>query len=144
MCRAPVAHAYNPSYSGGRDQEDRGLKPVQATSLWDSIPKKPITKKGWWSGSRCRSWVQALTTKKVRMYPQYNNNKKYKNKSIEKKITNDAAQSEWKWFYTGDLRWKKKWKYLKWPKIMMECNNYNELWYNWIVSISHLKDDKWS
>jgi hypothetical protein len=24
----PVAHACNPSYSGGRDQEDGGLKPV--------------------------------------------------------------------------------------------------------------------
>jgi hypothetical protein len=22
--------------------------------------KKPITKKGWWSGSMCRLWVQAL------------------------------------------------------------------------------------
>jgi hypothetical protein len=26
--RAPVAHACNPSYSGGRDQEDGGLKPA--------------------------------------------------------------------------------------------------------------------
>jgi hypothetical protein len=26
LSRALVAHAYNPSYSGGRDQEDRGLK----------------------------------------------------------------------------------------------------------------------
>jgi hypothetical protein len=25
---APVAHACNPSYSGGRDQEDHGLKPA--------------------------------------------------------------------------------------------------------------------
>jgi hypothetical protein len=25
----PVAQAYNPSYSGGRDQEDHGLKPAQ-------------------------------------------------------------------------------------------------------------------
>jgi hypothetical protein len=25
---APVAHACNPSYSGGRDQEDQGLKPA--------------------------------------------------------------------------------------------------------------------
>jgi hypothetical protein len=24
----PVAHAYNPSYSGGTDQEDQGLKPA--------------------------------------------------------------------------------------------------------------------
>jgi hypothetical protein len=26
---APVAHTYNPSYSGGRDQEDCSSKPVQ-------------------------------------------------------------------------------------------------------------------
>jgi hypothetical protein len=28
----PVAHACNPSYSEGRDQEDRGSKPAQANS----------------------------------------------------------------------------------------------------------------
>jgi hypothetical protein len=49
-----VAHAGNPSYLGGRDQEDRGSKPAQANSSQDPISKKPITKKGWWSGSRCR------------------------------------------------------------------------------------------
>jgi hypothetical protein len=27
-----VAHACNPSYSGGRDQEDQGLNPAQANS----------------------------------------------------------------------------------------------------------------
>jgi hypothetical protein len=31
-----VAHACNPSYSGGRDQEDHGLKPVQGNSSRDS------------------------------------------------------------------------------------------------------------
>jgi hypothetical protein len=30
---APVAHVCNPSYSGGRDQEDHGLKAAQANSL---------------------------------------------------------------------------------------------------------------
>jgi hypothetical protein len=41
-----VAHAYNPSNSGGRDQEDPGsLKPVRANSLQDPISKTPITKK---------------------------------------------------------------------------------------------------
>jgi hypothetical protein len=28
----PVAHTCNPSYSGGRDLEDLGLKPAQANS----------------------------------------------------------------------------------------------------------------
>jgi hypothetical protein len=37
----PMAHTYNPSYSGGRDQEDCGLKPAWANSPWDPISKKP-------------------------------------------------------------------------------------------------------
>jgi hypothetical protein len=40
-----VARACNPSYSGGRDQENWGSKPPWANSLRDSISKKPITKK---------------------------------------------------------------------------------------------------
>jgi hypothetical protein len=43
---APEAKAYNPSYSGGRDQEDRGSKPAQANSSQDPNLKKTITKKG--------------------------------------------------------------------------------------------------
>jgi hypothetical protein len=59
-----VAHACNPGYSEGRDQEDGSSKPAQANSLKDLILKKPITwgikkkkitEKGWWNGSRCRS-----------------------------------------------------------------------------------------
>jgi hypothetical protein len=57
------AHACNPSYSGGRDQEDRGSKPAQAKCSRDPISKKPITK-GWWSGSRWRPWVQTPVPKK--------------------------------------------------------------------------------
>jgi hypothetical protein len=34
-----VAHSCNPSYSGGRDQEDHGSKPAQANSLQDPISK---------------------------------------------------------------------------------------------------------
>jgi hypothetical protein len=44
--RVLVAHACNPSYSGGRDQEDCGSKPAQANSLQDLISKKLITEKG--------------------------------------------------------------------------------------------------
>jgi hypothetical protein len=32
QCWEPVAHAYNPSYVGGRDQEDQGSKPAWANS----------------------------------------------------------------------------------------------------------------
>jgi hypothetical protein len=42
--RAPVTHSCNPSYSGGRDQEDRGSKPAQANSI--SKKKKIYHKKG--------------------------------------------------------------------------------------------------
>jgi hypothetical protein len=31
--QAPKAHTYNPSYSGGRDQEDCGSKPAWENSL---------------------------------------------------------------------------------------------------------------
>jgi hypothetical protein len=42
----PVAHACNPSYSGGTDQEDRGSKLAWANSLKDSTSKTPIIEKG--------------------------------------------------------------------------------------------------
>jgi hypothetical protein len=41
---ALVAHTCNPSYSGGRDQEDCSLKKIQANSLQDAILKKPFIK----------------------------------------------------------------------------------------------------
>jgi hypothetical protein len=44
-CQVPVAHVCNPSYSGGRDQEDRGSKPVRANSSQVSISKY-LTQKG--------------------------------------------------------------------------------------------------
>jgi hypothetical protein len=40
-----MAHTYNPSYSGDRDQEDRGLKLTQVYSSWDPISKKPSQKR---------------------------------------------------------------------------------------------------
>jgi hypothetical protein len=40
-----VAHAYNPSYSEGRDQEDRGSKPAQANTLQDPISKNSSQKR---------------------------------------------------------------------------------------------------
>jgi hypothetical protein len=45
--QAPLAHTCNPSYSGGRNQEDHGSKPAQANSSCDPISKKSITKKVW-------------------------------------------------------------------------------------------------
>jgi hypothetical protein len=40
----PMAHACNPSYSGGRDQ-DHGSKPAWVNSLWDPISKVPYIKR---------------------------------------------------------------------------------------------------
>jgi hypothetical protein len=62
--QAPVAHTCNPRYSGGRDQEDQGSKPAQQIVNETLSWKKLITKKGWWSGSRCRTWVHTLVLQK--------------------------------------------------------------------------------
>jgi hypothetical protein len=37
--KAPVVHACTPSYLGDWNQEDLGLRPAQANSLWDPSPK---------------------------------------------------------------------------------------------------------
>jgi hypothetical protein len=65
----PVAHACNPSYLRGRDQEDHGLKPAWANNSWDSVSKIPMLKQGWQSGSSDRvpsmkHWVQTLVLPK--------------------------------------------------------------------------------
>jgi hypothetical protein len=39
--RVPVAHACNPNYSGGRDQEDLGSKRSGPNSSGDPILKNP-------------------------------------------------------------------------------------------------------
>jgi hypothetical protein len=41
-----VAHTYNPSYSGSRDQEDRVLKPAWANSSVRRCLEKLFTKIG--------------------------------------------------------------------------------------------------
>jgi hypothetical protein len=42
---APVAHACNSIYSGGRDQEDHGLKPAWANSSKDPALENPLQKR---------------------------------------------------------------------------------------------------
>jgi hypothetical protein len=44
LTQALVAHTCNPSYSGGRDQEDFGSKPAWTNSLQDPISKNPSHK----------------------------------------------------------------------------------------------------
>jgi hypothetical protein len=45
---APMAHVCDPSYLGGRDREDHGLRPAWANSLQDPISK--ITRAKWTRG----------------------------------------------------------------------------------------------
>jgi hypothetical protein len=63
-------HACNPSYSGGRDQEDCGLRPAQPNSSWEPILKTPITKKGWRNDSR--PWLQTLVCKQTNKQKKWN------------------------------------------------------------------------
>jgi hypothetical protein len=44
--RVPVAHSCNPSYSGGRDQEDLSSRPAWANCSQDPISKNTQPKKG--------------------------------------------------------------------------------------------------
>jgi hypothetical protein len=63
-----VAHACNPSYSGGRDQEDS--KPAQANSLQDPISKEPNTKTGLeeWLKWYCPQSCPSIAKKKKKTY----------------------------------------------------------------------------
>jgi hypothetical protein len=45
MSRALVAHACNPNYSGGKDQEDGGLKQAQANGSTRPYLKNPSQKR---------------------------------------------------------------------------------------------------
>jgi hypothetical protein len=47
------------------------LKSARAQSSWDLISKKSFMKKGWWSGSRCRSWFQTPVPQKLKRMKKY-------------------------------------------------------------------------
>jgi hypothetical protein len=81
MCQALEAHTYNPSYSGGINQESRGLKLAWANSLWDPISKNPSQKYGWRSGSGWRPRVQTPVT-----HPPQKKKKKKKKKERKKNV----------------------------------------------------------
>jgi hypothetical protein len=60
-----VTHTCNPSYSGGRDQEDRGLKPKQI--ICETLILKILnTKKSWQSTclAQAQGQVQTLVPQK--------------------------------------------------------------------------------
>jgi hypothetical protein len=68
------AHAYNHSYSRGRDQDVPGLKPAGANSCLDSILKIHNTKKGWQNGSSGKAPTYLSVGPEFK--PQYHQKKK--------------------------------------------------------------------
>jgi hypothetical protein len=69
-----VAHAYNPSYSGGRDHEDHGSK-----SAWANRSRDPISKKK----PSLKSAGGVTQSVEPEFKPQYH--KKKKKKKIQSK-----------------------------------------------------------
>jgi hypothetical protein len=64
----PVAHTCNPSFSGGRDQEDLGSKPAGANSSQDPISKIPNTKGAGGVAQGVGPSSSPSTTKKERLH----------------------------------------------------------------------------
>jgi hypothetical protein len=60
-----VAHAYNPSYSGGRDQEDDSSKPAQTNSARDPISKKHSQKIGLVEWLKVKAPSSSCSTTKI-------------------------------------------------------------------------------
>jgi hypothetical protein len=63
----PMAHTYNPSCSGGRDQVDHGSKPAWANSSSRPYLKKPFTKIGLveWLKVKAPSSSPSITKKEI-------------------------------------------------------------------------------
>jgi hypothetical protein len=64
---APVAHACNPSFSGGRDQEDHGWKPAWANSSRDST-SEICHKKGLEEWLKVKARSPSPSTAKINKY----------------------------------------------------------------------------
>jgi hypothetical protein len=59
-----VAHTCNPSYSGGRDQEDHGSKTTRVNSSRDPVLKNLITKIGLVEWLKVKALSSNLSTSK--------------------------------------------------------------------------------
>jgi hypothetical protein len=66
-----VVHASNPSYSGGRHQEDR-LKSAQANSLNNAILKNPPPKRAGGVAQGVGAKFKPSTTKRIKQKYDYN------------------------------------------------------------------------
>jgi hypothetical protein len=71
-----VAHTCNPSYSGGRDQEDHGSKSARANSSTRPYLEKPFTKIG---------LVEWLKVKALSSSPSTTKNKTKQNSFVPRK-----------------------------------------------------------
>jgi hypothetical protein len=83
-----VSYVCNPSYPGGRDEEDHGLKPAQANSSARPYLQKPVTK---------IELVEWLKVKALRSNPSTAKKKK------EKK-TNSENKNEVAWMHKAKMR----------------------------------------
>jgi hypothetical protein len=81
---APVAHAYNPSYSGGKDQEDLGSKLAWANSSTSPYLQKPYTKIGLVEWPKVKALSSTPTTAK----------KKKKKRKKEKEKSNQELSAK--------------------------------------------------
>jgi hypothetical protein len=72
-----VTHTYNPSYSGGRDQENCTLKPAQVNISQDPVSKNRITKN--WAGGVAQEEDPEFN-------PQYGKKTKQKNRIMYKRV----------------------------------------------------------
>jgi hypothetical protein len=90
MRQVLVAHSCNPSYSGGRDQEDCSSKPAQGNSSWDPISKNLLTKN--WAGGVAQSES-----------PEFN--PQYWKKEIKNKTTTKLLMSQSSGCLTNAVFW---------------------------------------
>jgi hypothetical protein len=63
-----MAHAYNPSFSEGKDQEDHSLKPAPLNSLQNPISKKTQHKKGLLEWFKVQALSLSPSTKKKNLF----------------------------------------------------------------------------
>jgi hypothetical protein len=89
-----MAHACNPSYLGGWNLEDHGLRPAWANSTQDSISKNNQSKMDWMCGSSSR--VPALQIWSPELNPSQNNQPP----PSKKKSTLGCGTSERPWVQT--------------------------------------------
>jgi hypothetical protein len=80
-----VAHACNPSYSGGRDQEDLSLRPAQANGSQDPISKIP-------EQNGLEVWLKAVECLLCKLSSNLNSNPNATHtKKVRHRVTYDIA-----------------------------------------------------